>query len=183
METSVITDLLKVYVPQIIATVLSLLLLSFSKYVVRKLIKKTMPFLQRTDKQTGGIRRLMSILLNITFVFAIAIVWGVSPQNLLVGLSSVFAIIGVALFAQWSVLSNVTAGIVMFFSAPFRIGDRVHILDKDNPIVATIEDFNTFYTHIRTADGELIVLPNSLFLQKTVAIKKDSLPGKPEAEA
>lgn len=30
-------------------------------------------------------------------------------------LSSVFAVIGVALFAQWSILSNVTASIIVFF--------------------------------------------------------------------
>ncbi|MDR2910091.1 MAG: mechanosensitive ion channel family protein [Bacteroidales bacterium] len=174
MEAFVVTDFLKVYVPQIVITILSLMLLSFSKYVIRKLIKKSAPLLQKPDKQMGSVKRLVYILLNVAFIFVVAIVWGVSPQNLLVGLSSVFAIVGVALFAQWSLLSNITAGIVMFFSAPFRIGDHVHILDKDISIVATIEDFKTFYTHIRTEDEELIVLPNNLFLQKTVAIKKEN---------
>ncbi len=176
MEAFVITDFLKVYVPQIVISILLLLSLSLSKYVVRKLIKKSAPLLQKPDKQMGSVKRLIYILLNVAFIFIIAIVWGVSPQNLLLGLSSVFALVGVAFFAQWSILSNITAGIVMFFSAPFRIGDRVHILDKDISIVATIEDFKTFYTHIRTEDEEMIVLPNNIFLQKTVAIKKDTNP-------
>jgi small-conductance mechanosensitive channel len=180
METLFTT--LKVYIPQIIATFLSLMLLSFSKLIIRKLIKKSGPFLQRSDKQMGNVKKLTAILLNVLFIFVIAIVWGVSPQNLLVGLSSVFAVIGVALFAQWSVLSNITAGVIMFFSAPFRIGDRVHILDKETPIVATIEDFKAFYTHLRTEENELIVWPNNLFLQKTVAIKKDIHPGETAGE-
>jgi small-conductance mechanosensitive channel len=103
----------------------------------------------------------------------IAIIWGVNPNNLLLSLSSIFAIIGVAMFAQWSMLSNITAGLIMFFTAPFRIGDRIHIIDKDFPIIATIESIQTFYTHIRTDDNELIVMPNNLFLQKIVSIKKD----------
>ncbi|MDR2914305.1 MAG: mechanosensitive ion channel family protein, partial [Tannerella sp.] len=119
------------------------------------------------------VKRILSILLNITFLFMIAIIWGVNPNNLLLSLSSIFAIIGVAMFAQWSMLSNITAGLIMFFTAPFRIGDRIHIIDKDFPIIATIESIQTFYTHIRTDDNELIVMPNNLFLQKIVSIKKD----------
>lgn len=115
----------------------------------------------------------MSILLNIIFIFSIAIVWGMQPHNILIGLSSVFAIIGVAMFAQWSILSNITAGILIFFSTPFKLGDRIQLMDKDMPITATIERIQTFYTHLRTDEDELIVLPNNLFLQKMVAFKKD----------
>jgi small-conductance mechanosensitive channel len=172
MEAFQLIPFIKIYISQIVVTILLLALLPFTEYAVRKLIKKSASFLQRPDKQIRSVKKMMTILLHLVFIFVIAIIWGVSPQNLLVGLSSVFAVIGVALFAQWSVLSNITAGIIMFFSAPFSIGDRVHILDKDIPIVATIEDFKTFYTHIRTEEGELIVFPNNLFLQKTIAIKK-----------
>lgn len=60
----------------------------------------------------------------------------------------------------------------MFFNAPFRVGDRIHIIDKDIPIIATIENIQAFYTHIRTDDDELIVIPNNLFLQKVVSVMK-----------
>jgi small-conductance mechanosensitive channel len=126
------------------------------------------------DVRIVQVRHIIKILLSIVFIFTIAIVWGVDPENLLLGVSSVFAIIGVALFAQWSVLSNITAGLIMFFNAPFRIGDRIRIIDKDIPIEATIENIRTFYTHIRTGDNELIVIPNSLFLQKIVSIRKEN---------
>ena len=61
----------------------------------------------------------------------------------------------------------------MFFNAPFHVGDRIHIIDKDLSVIATIENIQTFYTHIRTEENELIVMPNNLFLQKIVSIKKD----------
>lgn len=164
---------MQAYIPQIIATAIAIALLPLSKYVINKLIVQYGQLVHTAGPRTLKLKRVFSIILNITFIFVIAIIWGVQPNNLLLGLSSIFAIIGVAFFAQWSVLSNITAGIIMFFTAPFRLGDRIHIIDKDIPIIAIIEDIQTFYTHIRTDDNELIVIPNNLFLQKIVSVKKD----------
>lgn len=164
--------ILETYLLQIIITAAIIVLLPIARYITRKLISKYGQLLQIQETRIQQVKQIISIFLKITFIVAIAIVWGVNPSNLLLGLSSIFAIVGVALFAQWSMLSNITAGLIMFFTAPFRTGDRIHILDKDVPIIATIENIHTFYTHIRTDDNELIVIPNNLFLQKIVAIKK-----------
>ena len=158
---------------QIILLAVVIILLPIIKYIVKKIVAKYGRMIQIHEIRIGQVKRILSIMLNITFFFSIAMIWGVEPNNLLVGLSSVLAFIGVALFAQWSVLSNVTAGLIMFFTAPFRIGDHVNIIDKDIPIAATIETIQSFYTHLRTDDGELIVIPNNVFLQKVVSIKKD----------
>lgn len=165
---------MKDYLLQTVASVIVIILLPFSKLVARKLISKYGKLMQIQDARIKQMKQVISILLSVTFVFIIAIIWGVKPNNILLGLSSIFAIIGVAMFAQWSMLSNITAGILMFFTAPFRIGDRIHIIDKDIPIIATIESIQTFYTHIRTDENELIVIPNNLFLQKIVSIKKNT---------
>jgi len=84
--------------------------------------------------------------------------------------TSILTVIGVAFFAQWSILSNITAGIIVFFSSPFRIGDTIKILDKDYPIEAKIVDIKSFYTLLKTAEGEQISLPNNLLLQKGIVI-------------
>ena len=157
---------------RIIISAIVIILLPIIKFVIKKVVTKYGRLLQIQEMRIGLVKRVFSILLNITFLFTFAMVWGVEPGNLMVGLSSILAFIGVALFAQWSVLSNVTAGIIMFFTAPFRIGDRINIIDKDIPITATIENIHSFYTHIRTDDNELIVIPNNIFLQKVVSIKK-----------
>jgi small-conductance mechanosensitive channel len=163
------------YFLQIVASVVVILLLIIAKYISKKLIKKYTQLLNKSELRALQMKQIMNILLNILFVFIIAIIWGLDPRNLLLGLSSVFAVIGVAMFAQWSILSNITAGIIMFFSAPYSVGDRIHLIDKDLPIKATIENIQTFYTHIRTDENELIVIPNNLFLQKIVSVieKKD----------
>ena len=160
------------YIPQIIASAVVLVLLPLSRYIAKKLVSKYGRIIRMPEPRVLQVKRVISILISVTLIFTLAIIWGVDPKNLLLGLSSVFAVIGVAMFAQWSVLSNITAGLIMFFSAPFQVGDQINIIDKDIPIIATIESIQTFYTHIRTLEDELIVIPNNLFLQKIVSVKK-----------
>lgn len=164
---------IKHYLLQLILSVVVIIILPVAKYVIRKIVSKSGHLVQMQEARIKQVRKIIFILLNVTFLFTIAVIWGVKPGNLVLGLSSVFAIVGVAMFAQWSVLSNITAGLIMFFTAPFHIGDRIRIIDKDIPIIATIEQIQTFYTHIRTDENELIVIPNNLFLQKIVSIKKN----------
>ncbi len=169
-------EIVKEYLPQIIASVFIILLTPLSKYISRKIITKYGQLTLKAEARIFQIIQVINILINFVCVVALAIIWGVQPQNMLVAVSSIFAVIGVALFAQWSILSNITAGIIIFFSMPFRIGDKIHILDKDTPIEAIIENVLTFHTYLRTMDGEQIIIPNSLFLQKIVSV------GKPKEE-
>lgn len=158
------------YIPQIIASLIVLLLTPFSKYVVRKIIRKYEALKLRAETRVLHIIRVINILINFACIISLAIIWGVQPQNMLVALSSIFAVIGVAMFAQWSFLSNITAGIIIFFTTPFKIGDDIRILDKDIPLEAMIENIMTFHTYLRTKEGEIVIIPNSLFLQKVVAV-------------
>jgi small-conductance mechanosensitive channel len=79
-------------------------------------------------------------------------------------------VVGVAMVAQWSILSNITAGIILFFSFPFRIGDIIKIHDKDFPIIGEIEDIKAFHISLLTKDGEVIIYPNNLVFQKGISI-------------
>ena len=118
--------------------------------------------------------RYINILIVFIAIFLLAIVWGMDLGDLALIFSSVFAVIGVALFAIWSILSNITSGIIMFFNFPYKIGDKIRIHDKDMPIEALIEDIKAFHLHLRTDDGELITYPNNLILQKAVSlVQKD----------
>lgn len=167
---------LRNYLPQIIATIVVVAMLPVTKYIARKLVKKYGRMARMSTPRIRQVRQVIAIILNILFIVVIIVIWGVKPQNIVLGLSSMFAILGVAFFAQWSMLSNVTAGILMYFSAPYHAGNKIQIIDKDIPILATIELIGTFYTHIRTEEDELIVIPNNLFFQKMVAVKKDPKP-------
>ena len=78
------------------------------------------------------------------------------------------------MFAQWSILSNITSGIILFFSFPFKIGDIIRIHDKEFPFEAEIEDIRAFHIYMKTKDGEMITYPNNLLLQRGISIIKHS---------
>ena len=143
-------------------------------FVVRYALKRIMTrYSQRTSVSRTSmalIKRTLIFILAITAIIIIATVWGVRPQNIFLTLSSIFAVIGVALFAQWSLLSNITAGFVLLFSLQLRIGDTIKILDKDFPVIAEVEDIRTFYIYLRGEDKERYVYPNNILLQKGISI-------------
>lgn len=154
-----------------IAIILVIVALQFIlKRAAQRVGKRTEINITRTKLMFKYINILVSIIAFFLFSFA----WGMGLRDLSLIFSSTFAVIGVALFAIWSILSNVTSGIIMFFSFPYRIGDKIKIHDKDLPIEAVIEDIRAFHLHLRDDQGELTTYPNNLILQKAVTlVKKD----------
>ncbi|MBS3737929.1 MAG: mechanosensitive ion channel [Psychroflexus sp.] len=146
-----------------------------SLIVIRFIFKKAaVGIAKRRDinvQRTTLIVRYINTLVTFVVLFAILLIWGIQPNQVALVFSSVFAIIGIGLFAIWSILSNVTAGVILYFYYPFKIGDKIKILDKDFPLEATIEDIKAFQIHLRTDEGDLVTYPNNLILQKSISMK------------
>lgn len=119
------------------------------------------------------ISKTISIIILVFYLILLANVSGLEYSQVSIFLSSVFAVIGIALFAQWSILSNITASLIIFFGFPYRVGDKIKILDKDDDVSGEIEEITLFHVIIRR-DQELITYPNNLILQKGV-IKNPSV--------
>ncbi|MFV0541776.1 MAG: mechanosensitive ion channel domain-containing protein [Aestuariibaculum sp.] len=128
------------------------------------------------EARIGLIQRYTTVALFLIALLIEAFVFGTKPEDLALVFSSVFAVIGIALFAIWSILSNVTSGIIMFFNFPYKVGDKIEIHDKDFPIKAIIEDIRAFQLHLRLENGDLVTYPNNLMLQRAVTlIQKDAI--------
>lgn len=113
-----------------------------------------------------------NIALFAVTVFVICLILGLGYGEVSLFLSSAFAVIGVALFAQWSILSNITASMVIFFGFPYRVGDRIKVTDADFDLSGVVEEISLFHVLIRSREGNLVTYPNNLILQKPV-IKLD----------
>jgi len=159
-----------VYFTQGLSTAITIAVFLLLNFIIKKLIKRYADKSHLSEHRTNLIVKYIDIFMLILFVVIIIAIWGVKADQLFAVFSTTFAVIGVALFAQWSILSNITSGMILFFSFPFRIGDVIKIHDKDFPIEAQIEDIKAFHTILRTLEGELITYPNSLLLQKAVTI-------------
>lgn len=116
--------------------------------------------------------RTANISLFVLFVILVCVIMGIGYGEISLFVSSVFAVIGVALFAQWSILSNITASMIIFFGFPYRVGDRIKVTDADFDISGRVEEISLFHVLIRTEAGNVITYPNNLILQKPV-IKLD----------
>ncbi len=101
-------------------------------------------------------------------LLVLLIIWGFSLKGLSIYFASLFTLIGVAFFAQWSLLSNITAAIILFFNYSYKVGNRIRVLDGDNSITGEIIDIQPFYFIILTDNGDKASYPNNLILQKPI---------------
>ncbi|MCP9200696.1 mechanosensitive ion channel family protein [Gramella sp. GC03-9] len=151
-------------------TLALIIFLMIIQFLMKKAANKVGKRSEINITRTRLMFKYINILVFLIAAFLLALAWGVGFTEVSLVFSSVFAVIGVALFAIWSILSNITSGIIMFFSFPYKIGDTIKIHDKDIPVEAMIEDIKAFHLHLRTPDGELITYPNNLILQKAVSL-------------
>lgn len=114
------------------------------------------------------ISRTINMALFFTMVSVALLGVGFEYGQVSLFVSSVFAVIGIALFAQWSILSNLTGSLIIFFAFPYRVGHRVKVVDKDDDICGVIQSIEPFHVLIRRDNGDVITYPNSLILQKAV---------------
>ncbi|WP_405415080.1 mechanosensitive ion channel domain-containing protein [Maribacter sp. Asnod1-A12] len=162
---------------ELIYSLIILIVIVVLKFLFTTAVRKVSKISDFNPVRTNLIIKFINIALTIIAVVALTLVWSVNYQDLGVMLSSVFAVIGVALFAQWSILSNITAGVILFFSFPFKIGNTIRILDKEllDPNNSdldqfVIEDIRAFHLHLRRSNGEILTYPNNLVLQKGVIL-------------
>ncbi|GJM13130.1 MAG: hypothetical protein DHS20C12_15330 [Pseudohongiella sp.] len=125
-------------------------------------------------KRAKYITKICKFALLLISVFVLLFIWGLDYHSILVFGSSIIAITGVALFAQWSILSNLTASVVIFFNYPARIGDRIRILDKDDSVEGTIVDIGMFQVLLEDSEQNLVNYPNNLLIQRPFLKLKDS---------
>jgi small-conductance mechanosensitive channel len=75
------------------------------------------------------------------------------------------AIIGLVLgFASQRTIGNFVAGLMIAFTQPLRIGDRVSV----DRTAGTVEEITLTYTYIRTDDNVRLVIPNEKLASDTI---------------
>jgi small-conductance mechanosensitive channel len=166
MNISFIND----FAREAIGTGIVLILLVVLRVITTKLVRRYARLSQTIERRTNLVIKYLHLLINILLIIALIIIWGVQTKDIILAISSIATVVGVAMVAQWSILSNITSGIILFFSFPFKIGDTIHIHDKDFPVIAEIEDISAFYISMVNKDGERVIYPNNLLLQKGVSI-------------
>src|SRR5690606_35817031 len=141
------------YTIELTSTGLLLLVAVVVRFVSERLIRRYSKLSHILEHRANLVIKCISILLFVLVVIGIFAIWSIKTDMIFTTLSAVVTVIGVALFAQWSTLSNITSGMILLFSLPFKIGDVISIHDKDFPVVAEIEDIRAFHTSLKTKEG------------------------------
>lgn len=158
---------------QIIETVIVVFAYIVSYFITKITINN---FLKNTQLQRGR-RKIMIKAFNLIFLLAavllIGAIWGLKQNQIALFASTILTALGIAFFAQWSLLSNITSSIILFFNHPLKIGDTIEILDKEYSFEGEITDLTYFFLHLKLKNGKIITISNSLLLQKSVAITEN----------
>lgn len=173
---------MEIYYTKIIESTVVISIFIIVRIVANKLIKKTVndKLVQKSRSQL--IRKSIHFITSMTSLFILLIIWGVKQSELAVFVGSVLTIVGVAMFAQWSLLSNITSSIIIFFNHSIKIGDSITIMEsKDYEILGEVMDIGLFFTTIKmSVTEEEITLPNNIFIQKTIRKANTLIAAPPE---
>lgn len=136
----------------------ALVYFAFAYLVIRVVIKrvKDSPILTRYGKDGSMIAfRLISVFVYLIAIVGVLSYAGVNTNGILTLASAFTVAIGLAL---QDVMRNLISGVFMLAEKPFSVGDRVMVRDR----TGTVQGIDIRTTMLRTDDGALLLVPNSL---------------------
>lgn len=143
-------------------------------YIFRRMIVPRLENLVERDKLHA--KTLHSALFTFTVCASIVIlavvmvIWGFNITELLALSTGILAITGVALFATWSILSNITAFFILLANQSYRRGNFIRVFEGDNYMEGYISQINMFSTVLITETRETIIYPNNLLTARTILV-------------
>lgn len=150
------------------------ILIIITYFIFRVVVKpKIETYISRDNLNSETLRTALfsfNILSGILTLILILFVWGFNFKVLFAFSTGLIAITGVALFANWSILSNITAFFILLIHQSYKTGNLIRVIDSDNYIEGKILEISLFSTKLMTHDGEMIVYPNNLLVTRPVLV-------------
>ncbi|HKJ91161.1 MAG TPA: mechanosensitive ion channel family protein [Oceanipulchritudo sp.] len=113
------------------------------------------------------------ILGTATFIILMAFLEAVNVPlgNVWTAISTLLALVAIGFFAVWSILSHMTAAVVLFLQRPFRIGDYLQFGDEtySGKVVRT----GLFFTQVEDSGGGRSQIPNNLLFQRRFRVTEE----------
>jgi small-conductance mechanosensitive channel len=151
----------------------SILVLGLYFFLHGLVIPKLEVLVNQGSLKNNALRKAVALFRLLYGVISIAIIlffWGFDFQWLLALSSGIIAITGVALFASWSILSNITAFFILLVHQSYKRGTFIRIIEADNYVEGTIMEINIFNTTLLSDNREYIIYPNNLLIARPTVI-------------
>ena len=122
------------------------------------------------SRQHANALRTRRIITGLVGFSALLFVWGIGIEGILLLSTSIVTLTGVALFAQWSMLSNITAYFVLLTHPGIVRGAFLRLIEGDNYLEGTLADIGPFHTRLITEERVAVLVPNTAVLMRVVVV-------------
>ena len=99
---------------QILESVIVLVVYLILFFVIKKFINNTLKNTPLQRDRRKIIIKVLQLFISIAGVVLLAGIWGFKQKEIAAFASTVLTALGIAFFAQWSLLSNITSSIILF---------------------------------------------------------------------
>lgn len=155
---------------RVIETIIAVVSFFFLRFISVKLLERVQGKYNYSKYRIRPILKFVNLSILIILIILLIAIWGVEQANILTFITSFLTIVGIALVAQWSIISNISSAIIIFLSHPVKLGESITILDKEFDIKGQVSDIGLFYVVLKTDKNEKIMIPNNVFMQKATKI-------------
>jgi small conductance mechanosensitive channel len=135
----------------------AIVLITFGWLAINYLSKILKTFLEKQSLDLSlqkFLRQLIVIALRVILIVSVAGIVGIQTTSIVAILGAISLAIGLALQGT---LQNFAGGVIILFLKPFKTGDFI----DSNGSLGTVLSISLFYTHLRTPDNRIILIPNS----------------------
>lgn len=150
---------------EMLTEVVKVIIALAATYIVAKIVSKALSrVFEKTPFPEGierGIVRVSKYVVYIIGLLIIVAVLGVDLTSLLLGLGAFSIAIS---FAMSTIIHNLVSGIIVLGEKAFEIGDVVQVRVGGKEYLGRVTKIGIRSTVIETEDGNIVFLPNSLFL-------------------
>lgn len=135
-------------------------------FVVRWLVQRLLLWRNRGQSAARVFSRVIQwIVITVAFMAAATVVFpSVRPVDILGGITIISIAAGIAF---QTVLGSMFAGLVILARDRFRVGDQIGVQD----VKGEVTNIGTTSTSVRTFDGRLVVLPNTVLHSEVVTVQ------------
>jgi small-conductance mechanosensitive channel len=177
-----------VIIQRIVYSAITMLAIYLLLQLLKRYARQTQRKFHIRKSRYFAIRRLLTVFSLLLSLVVLILIWNVDLKHVWVSATGVLALIAVAFVAVWSLVGNILAGVIIYFTSPFKIEDTIEVMPDG--IRGSVLAINTFYTVLLTEQQNYINVPNSLFFQKYIQVirtpsteQQPHLPGyEPRAE-
>ncbi len=157
-------ETLRELMPVLLPLAVALLVLILVMAVVRRIRARLIGLRPQHEREIRMTSKAVTFVAFVIIVMATLESLNVPLGNVWTAVSTILALVAIGFVAVWSILSHMTASVVILLQRPFHAGDRLQLGDEE--YVGTVLKTTLFYTHVRDSEGGVSLIPNNILFQK-----------------